>query len=120
MPANRFRIGFSGRALRGGNVGEFEPRVVCEQTYDALADEAGRTEHARAQLFVESRRLSAHARSLLAGAQRLLAAYAGCAPTGAGPMRVPRAWGLNVLRTQTVISVSSASGSTCGWSTLAP
>jgi len=45
-----------------------------------------------------------HACSLLTGAQQC------CAPTGLGAMRVPRTCGLNVLRTQTVISVSWANG----------
>jgi hypothetical protein len=36
------------------------------------------------------------------------------------PMRVPRTWGLKVLRTQTTISVSAARGRTLAWSTFAP
>src|SRR5712671_184310 len=112
MPAHRFRIGLAGRALGGGYFGQFKPWVIGEQAYDALPDQARCAEHACAKLFIGLLRLRAHADSLLAGAQHC------CAPTGA--IRVPRTCGLNVLRTQTVISVSWASGRTRGCRTFAP
>src|SRR6202171_2389014 len=104
MPAHCFSLGLPGRTFRGCDFGEFKPRMIREQAHDTLTDQASRAEHADAKLLLQSRRLPAHTTS-------------SCC---AGPMRVPRKWGLNVLRTQTVISASSASGSTWGCRTFAP
>src|SRR5262249_35034169 len=95
MPLDSFGVGLAGRAFRGGHLGECKPRVVVEQVYEALADHAGGAEDANTE-SASSQRNGGHTTP----------------PSCAGPIRVPRARGLNVLRTQTTISASAASGRT--------
>ena len=105
VPAHGVGIAIAGGALRRGNFGELEPGMLSEKMDEALADNAGGAEDsgAPAPLFLRTR-YAIHA-----------------APPGRGePMRVPENLGLNVLRTQTVIPVSAASGRTWGCRTFAP
>src|SRR5271156_169862 len=129
MPTHRVRVPLGGGAFRSGNFCKFKPRMIGEQTHQALTDQAGRAENAgfkflaverkRTKLLAAVRtvgdrvgaRVGAHARPP-SGDEEVMSAR--------GPMRVPRPAGLKVLRTHTTISVSAASGSTLACNTFAP
>src|SRR5690242_19134823 len=99
--------------------------MVRQQCYEPLPDDAGRPQHTRApfpsvwlgQYFSVVHILQVYAAVAHAkppDCRTLLSEFT------CGPMRVPRTCGLKVLRTQTVIPVSAASGKTWGCSTFAP
>src|SRR5271155_1360395 len=133
MPTHRVRVPLGGGAFRSGNFRKFKPRMIGEQTYQALTDQAGRTENAGFKFLAVERK-----RTKLLAAFRIVGDRVGTgigARVGAharppssdeevtsarGPMRVPRPAGLKVLRTHTTISVSAASGSTLACNTFAP
>src|SRR5581483_12305261 len=101
--------------------GQLEPGVRGKQMHEPLADEPCRAEHAGPELAIcgrahDSGRIGAHARSPFRKAE----ASGGFAGERLGEIRVPRACGLKVLRTQTTIWVSAANGNTSACSTFAP
>src|SRR5258707_219510 len=92
--------------------------------YEALSDRAGGAENASAKLSPKHGILKVcrgtHASPLEIGLLRPPSAAGEGSFWIAGPMRVPRTRGLKVLRTQTTISVSAASGRTLACRTFAP
>src|SRR2546429_6670894 len=129
VPANGFGVRPSRRSFRSGNLRQFEPRVFGEQLHQSLPDDAGRTENSGVPFsshvldplvfLLASRRLAIPPVPSL----RVHAAppdRSASERSPGGPIRVPRACGLKVLRTHTTISLSAASGSTLGCSTFAP
>src|SRR5689334_10097497 len=100
-----------------------------EEIHQSLPDHSGRSQHACAPLFLERSDCFPFllAAWTLAIAPALKLRVHATSPEGnaqenslGGPIRVPRACGLNVLRTHTTTSPSAASGSTLGCNTFAP
>src|SRR5205807_6331741 len=128
VPANRFGKGSPRGPFRRRNFGQLEPRVFGKQVHQSLPDDAGCAQHSGPPFLLHL----LHPLLLLAWLHFLIPPILNlrahtAPPEGsalehslAGPIRVPRACGLNVLRTHTTISLSAASGSTLGCSTFAP
>src|SRR5262249_7926032 len=112
MPFHNVGVSFPRRALRGCEIRQLKPRMVCQYVDEALTDHSGRAEDTGAELFFKSLGWSAHASPLCEFSFCILSTF--------GPILVPRNSGLKVLRTQTTISVSAASGSTSTCNTFAP
>src|SRR5712691_4551601 len=135
MPANGFGVGLAGRTLGGGNFGEVEPRMIAEHLNEPLADDAGGAEDSCFPFLVRAfglhvlisvdLRWGTHAappsRDEIEKLELESCEVVRESRSERGePMRVPRAWGLKVLRTQTIILVSAARGRTFSWRTFAP
>src|SRR5205823_10073678 len=100
-----------------------------KQPYQTLTDDARCAEDPGAPLFIKVLSAGFLLLSLLRCAITVVVSFRAHAapPEGSalenstgGPIRVPRACGLNVLRTHTTISLSAANGSTLGCNTFAP
>src|SRR5947209_9963578 len=124
-----FRLRPSRLSYRRVNLLLFEPLMLGEQLHQSFPDDAGRTENSGVPFsshvldplvfLLASRRLAIPPVPSL----RVHAAppdRSASERSPGGPIRVPRACGLKVLRTHTTISLSAASGSTLGCSTFAP
>src|SRR5713226_468148 len=132
MPANGFGVSLAEGALGGGDFGKVKPRVITEHLNEALADHSCGAEDSCFPLFSRLLRLHVLISIVLRwgihavppccdeiekpGTDSSEAALESRSERGEA-MRVPRAWGLKVLRTQTTISVSAARGSTFSWRT---
>src|SRR5258706_6480214 len=124
MPVHGVGIFLAGGTLGRSDFSKFKPGMIGKQLDQALADGAGGAKYACTKLPIKPR-FQRTPNGTHASPRRLelwQLSVAGNEEFGGalGPMRVPRNCGLKVLRTQTTISVSAASGKTLACRTFAP